>query len=80
MPYVPGHEEDGFLKKLNVSPADIEARADKCTKVIPILSHRFIEMPVEEKCHRSPLQSCAFLKILIEKNEVTLTSFGLKFH
>ena len=34
MPYVPGHEEDGFLKKLDISATDIEAKADQCTKVL----------------------------------------------
>jgi hypothetical protein len=67
MPYVPGHEEDGFLKKLNVSPADIEARADKCTKVIPILSHRFIEMPSGGKMPSQSPSIARLLKILIEK-------------
>jgi hypothetical protein len=65
MPYVPGHEEDGFLKKLNVSPADIEARADKCTKVIPILSHGFIEMPEgrgRENAIAAPSHRAPFLK------------------
>ena len=33
MPYVPGHEEDGFLKKLDITAADIEAKADQCSKV-----------------------------------------------
>lgn len=33
MPYVPGHEEDGFLKKLDIAAADIEPKADLCTKV-----------------------------------------------
>lgn len=33
MPYVPGHEEDGFLKKLDVSPADIEPKANWCTQI-----------------------------------------------
>jgi|LakMenEpi03Aug12_release.lakeMendotaPanAssembly.Ray.scaffolds.fasta_scaffold4194918_1 hypothetical protein len=33
MPYVPGHEEDGFLKKLDITPADIEPKADRCTQV-----------------------------------------------
>lgn len=33
MPYVPGHEEDGFLKKLDITPSDIEPKADLCTKV-----------------------------------------------
>lgn len=33
MPYVPGHEEDGFLKKLDISAADIEPKADGCTKI-----------------------------------------------
>lgn len=33
MPFVPGHEEDGFLKKLDISKEDIEAKADGCTKV-----------------------------------------------
>ena len=33
MPFVPGHEEDGFLKKLDITLADIEPLADKCTKV-----------------------------------------------
>ena len=33
MPYVPGHEEDEFLKKLGISLNDIEPRADLCTKV-----------------------------------------------
>jgi hypothetical protein len=33
MPYVPGHEEDGFLKKLDITPADIEPKAERCTQV-----------------------------------------------
>lgn len=33
MPFVPGHEEDGFLKKLEITNADIEAKADHCTQV-----------------------------------------------
>jgi hypothetical protein len=33
MPYVPGHEEDGFLKKLDITPTDIEPKADRCTQV-----------------------------------------------
>jgi hypothetical protein len=38
MPYVPGHEEDGFLKKLDITAADIEAKADQCSKVSLYLS------------------------------------------
>lgn len=38
MPYVPGHEEDGFLKKLDITPADIEPKADLCTKVSLFIS------------------------------------------
>ena len=34
MPYVAGHEEDGFLKQLDVSLADIEPKADLCSQVI----------------------------------------------
>ena len=33
MPFVPGHEEDGLLKKLDITLADIEPKADRCTKV-----------------------------------------------
>lgn len=41
MPYVPGHEEDGFLKKLDISPADIEPKANRCTQVrIHLISER----------------------------------------
>lgn len=36
MPYVPGHEEDGFLKKLDLQKSDIEPKADLCTKVTNI--------------------------------------------
>lgn len=34
MPYVPGHEEDGLLKKLDITLADIEPKADRCTKIL----------------------------------------------
>lgn len=34
MPFVPGHEEDGFLKKLEITNADIEAKADHCTQIL----------------------------------------------
>jgi len=33
MPFVPGREEDGFLKKLEITNDDIEAKADRCTQV-----------------------------------------------
>ena len=33
MPFVPGHEEDGFLKSLGITNADIEAKANRCTQV-----------------------------------------------
>ncbi|KAK4315007.1 hypothetical protein Pmani_013748 [Petrolisthes manimaculis] len=33
MPYKPGHEEDGFLRSLHISPYDIEFKAEQCTKV-----------------------------------------------
>lgn len=43
MPYVPGHEEDGFLKKLDVSPADIEPKANWCTQVrIHLINERVV--------------------------------------
>nr|CAH0110639.1 unnamed protein product [Daphnia galeata] len=32
MPYVHGYEEDGFLQKLGITPADIEPKADQCTQ------------------------------------------------
>jgi len=34
MPYVPGHEEDGFLKKLGITTADIEAKANHCSQIL----------------------------------------------
>lgn len=33
MPYIPGHEETGFLQSLRVSVNDIEFLASNCTKV-----------------------------------------------
>lgn len=33
MPYIAGHEEDGFLKSLGLSIKDIEVKADGCTKI-----------------------------------------------
>ena len=33
MPFVAGLEEDGFLQSLNISLADIEPKADRCTRV-----------------------------------------------
>ncbi|MCL4129096.1 UNVERIFIED_CONTAM: hypothetical protein GTU68_051857 [Idotea baltica] len=33
MPYIAGHEEDGFLKSLCISLADIEAKGNGCTEV-----------------------------------------------
>ena len=33
MPYIPGYEEDGFLKSLDLTLEDIEPRANKCTEV-----------------------------------------------
>ena len=33
MPYEPGLEENGFLKKLKVKPHNLEFLADGCTKV-----------------------------------------------
>ncbi|CAL4221103.1 unnamed protein product, partial [Meganyctiphanes norvegica] len=33
MPYSAGYEEDGFLKKLNIKPEEIEFKADGCTKI-----------------------------------------------
>jgi hypothetical protein len=33
MPFVPGYEEDGFLKGLNLKLTDIEPKADNCSKV-----------------------------------------------
>ena len=33
MPYIPGYEEDGFLKSLGITKDDIEFKADDCTKV-----------------------------------------------
>ncbi|XP_064078222.1 galactosylgalactosylxylosylprotein 3-beta-glucuronosyltransferase S-like isoform X2 [Macrobrachium nipponense] len=34
MPYIAGHEEDGFLKSLNLSIKDIEVKADGCTNIL----------------------------------------------
>lgn len=34
MPYIAGHEEDGFLKSLNLSLKDIEVKADECTDIM----------------------------------------------
>ena len=40
MSYEPGLEENGFLKKLQVNPHNLEFLADGCTKVrFYILSH-----------------------------------------
>lgn len=33
MPYVPGYEEDGFLKGFGFKLEDIEPKADNCSKV-----------------------------------------------
>ncbi|ODM93462.1 Galactosylgalactosylxylosylprotein 3-beta-glucuronosyltransferase P [Orchesella cincta] len=33
MPYVPGYEEDGFLRNLNVKITEIEPKAENCTKI-----------------------------------------------
>ncbi|OXA64823.1 galactosylgalactosylxylosylprotein 3-beta-glucuronosyltransferase P [Folsomia candida] len=33
MPFVPGYEEDGFLKGLSLKLEDIEPKADNCTKI-----------------------------------------------
>lgn len=33
MPFAPGYEEDGFLRNLNITLSDIEAKAENCTKV-----------------------------------------------
>nr|XP_045605761.1 galactosylgalactosylxylosylprotein 3-beta-glucuronosyltransferase S-like isoform X2 [Procambarus clarkii] len=34
MPYIAGHEEDGFLKSLNLSLNDIEVKANGCTNIL----------------------------------------------
>ena len=34
MPYIAGHEEDGFLKSLNLSIRDIEVKAEGCTNIL----------------------------------------------
>ena len=34
MPYIAGHEEDGFLKSLNLSLKDIEVKANGCTNIL----------------------------------------------
>ncbi|XP_042225155.1 galactosylgalactosylxylosylprotein 3-beta-glucuronosyltransferase S-like isoform X3 [Homarus americanus] len=34
MPYIAGHEEDGFLKSLNLSISNIEVKADRCTNIL----------------------------------------------
>ncbi|XP_063861820.1 galactosylgalactosylxylosylprotein 3-beta-glucuronosyltransferase S-like isoform X2 [Scylla paramamosain] len=34
MPYIAGHEEDGFLKSLNLNLKDIEVKADGCTNIL----------------------------------------------
>lgn len=34
MPYVAGHEEDGFLKSLNIEQEDIEPLANGCSEVL----------------------------------------------
>lgn len=33
MPYAPGYEEDGFLKKLKIEPEELEFLAEGCTKI-----------------------------------------------
>lgn len=34
MPYIAGHEEDGFLKSLGMTLADIEVKAQGCTQIL----------------------------------------------
>lgn len=34
MPFSPGYEEDGFLKSLQIKQADIQLKADNCTKLL----------------------------------------------
>ncbi|CAL4061019.1 unnamed protein product, partial [Meganyctiphanes norvegica] len=34
MPYIAGHEEDGFLKSLNMGISDIEVKAEGCTQIL----------------------------------------------
>lgn len=43
MPFVPGYEEDGFLKGLSLKLEDIEPKADNCTKVC-IQFNRFMSL------------------------------------
>lgn len=33
MPFIPGYEEDGFMKSLNINASEIEPLAFNCTKV-----------------------------------------------
>lgn len=33
MPFKPGHEEDGFLRSLGITPSDIEFKAAECTQI-----------------------------------------------
>ncbi|KAL7631021.1 UNVERIFIED_CONTAM: hypothetical protein RMT77_018690 [Armadillidium vulgare] len=34
MPYIAGHEEDGFLKSLRITLPDIEVKANRCTEIL----------------------------------------------
>ena len=34
MPYIAGHEEDGFVKSLNINLSDIEVKANGCTEIL----------------------------------------------
>lgn len=36
MPFVPGYEEDGMLRSLNITMNEVEFVADNCTKVIAV--------------------------------------------